>query len=447
MSRRQSDPTKAPVGASALPSPRHSNWPWILGAIALTALGGWWIGQWLSEREPIVVGILHSRSGPTAAQERPLIDAEVMALEDINRAGGLLGRKIRWVIADGGTDGNSFARQAERLIRDDRVDVIVGCWSTASRRAVVPVVEANNHLLVHPNRHEGFEESPNLVSIGPLPNQQIAPAVAWCQEAMSARRFFLIGTDDPWSRSAGAFLGDQLAGIGATLVGEEYLPAGSLDVASTIQAIGTSNPDVVFSLLGGDATAALLRQLREAGVRPADLPVMMFTVSEDELQAMPRDDVTGNYVVAGSFQRKDRATDQAFIRTFTTSTGNERPTSEQAMAAYGAVRLWAEAVGGAGSADASTVRSTISHQTIPSPEGVIAVDPESHHAWRNLAVGRIRSDGQVDTLWSTRGPTRPTPFPATRTRPEWNKFLVTAQREKAARRAVLSSEPRSGATP
>ena len=218
-------------------------------------------------------------------------------------------------------------------------------------------------------------------------------------------------------------------------------------MASTIQAIGTSNPDVVFSLLGGDATAALLRQLREAGVRPADLPVMMFTVSEDELQAMPRDDVTLNYVVAGSFQGKDRATDQAFASTFTTSTGNERPTSEQAMAAYGAVRLWAEAVGGAGSADASTVRSTISHQTIPSPEGVIAVDPESHHAWRNLAVGRIRSDGQVDTLWSTRGPTRPTPFPATRTRPEWNKFLVTAQREKAARRAALSSEPRSGATP
>ena len=121
--------------------------------------------------------------------------------------------------------------------------------------------------------------------------------------------------------------------------------------------------------------------------------------------------------------------------------------SEQAMAAYGAVRLWAEAVKGAGSADASTVRSTISHQTIPSPEGVIAVDPDSRHAWRNLAVGRIRSDGQVDTLWSTRGPTRPTPFPATRTRPEWTKFLVTVQREKAQRRAAPSPEPRSGATP
>ncbi len=447
MSRRKTDPANAPVGASGIQSPSQSNWPWILGAIALTALGGWWLAGWLGEREPIVVGILHSRSGPTAAQERPLIDAEVMALEEINRAGGLLGRKIRWVIADGGTDGNSFARQAERLIRDDRVDVLVGCWSTTSRRAVVPVVEANDHLLVHPSRHEGFEESPNVVSIGPLPNQQIAPAVAWCQEAMSARRFFLIGTDDPWSRSAGAFLGDQLEGIGATLVGEEYLPTGSLDVASTIQAIGSSNPDVVFSLLGGESASVLLRQLREAGVRPADLPVMMFAVSEDELHTMPRDDVTGHYAVAGSFHGNDRAADPAFARTFPTNSGNAPPTSEGAMAASSAVRLWAEAVKGAGSADVSTVRSAISHQTLPSPEGVIAVDPDSRHAWRNLAVGRIRSDGQVDTLWSTRGPTRPMPFPTTRSRPEWTKFLVSVQREKAARRVAPSPEPRAGATP
>ena len=447
MSRRNSDPSNAPVGASGPLSTSQSVWPWILGAITATALGGWWVGQWLAEREPIVVGILHSRSGPTAARERLLIDAEVMALEDINRTGGLLGRKVRWVIADGGADGTSFARQAERLIRDDRVDVLIGCWSTASRRAVATVVEANDHLLVHPNRHEGFEESPNVVSIGPLPNQQIAPAVAWCQEAMSARRFFLIGADDPWSRSAGAFLGDQLAGIGATLVGEEYLPDGSLDVAATIRAIGTSNPDVVFSLLAGDSASALLRQLREAGVRPADLPVMMFSVNEDELRSMPADDVTGHYVVAGSFHGNDRAADPTTARAFASATGSPFPMSEQAVVAHGAVRLWAESVKGAGSADVSTVRSTISHQTIPSQEGVIAVDPDSRHAWRNLAVGRIRSDGQVDKLWSTRGPTRPMPYPATRSRPEWTRFLVSVQREKAARRSVPSPDLRPGATP
>lgn len=446
MSRRQIVPAKAPLGAYA-PSSGAGSWPWILAAAILAALGGWLLSRWLGERAPIVVGILHSRSGPTAPQERPLVDAEVLAIEEINRNGGLLGRQLRWVIVDGGTDGTTFARHAERLIRDERADVIVGCWSMASRRAVVPVVEANNHLLVHPGRHEGFEESANVVSIGPLPNQQIAPAVAWCREAMSARRFFLVGTDDAWSRAAGAFLGDQLSAIGATLVGEEYLPSGTLDVAPGIEGITAANPDVVFSLLGGEASAALLRQLRESGVRPADVPVMMFGIGEDELRAIPREDVSGNYVVSGHFPGGDRASSQSFFAAFRARYGNDRPTSEQAMAAYEAVRLWADAVREAGTANVGTVRSTIDHQTLPSAEGVIAIDPESRHAWRNLAVGRVRGDGQVETLWSTRGPTRPTPFPSTRSHGEWTKFLALVQREKAARRAVTAPEPRPGATP
>ena len=447
MTRRLTDPRTVPIGPPHAPAARPVRWPWIVASLLATALGGWWASETFGEREPFVVGILHSRSGPTAPQERSLIDAEVLALEEINRNGGLLGRRVRWVIADGGADGTSFARQAERLIRDDRADVLVGCWSATSRRAVVSVVEANDHLLMHPHRHEGFEESRHVVSMGPLPNQLIAPAVAWCRETMSASRFFLVGTDDPWSRSAGAFLGDQLTGIDASLVGEEYLASGSLDMAGIVAAITTSSPDVVFSLMGGESTAALLRQLREAGVRPADLPVMIFSVNEDELRGMPADDVTGNYVIAGSFPGNDRAAAEAFVRSFRTRYGDDRPASEQAMAAHGAVRLWAEAVKGAGTADVTIVRSMIRHQTLPSPEGVIAVDPENRHAWRSLSVGRIRPDGQIDTLWATRGPTRPTPFPATRSRADWNKFAVSIQREKAPRRSAAPSDPRPGITP
>jgi len=447
MTRRLTDPTTVPIGVSPLAPPRLARWPWILAAALVTAACGWWASQTLVEKEPIVVGILHSRSGPTAPQEQSIIDAEVQALEEINRSGGLLGRRVRWVIADGGTDGTSFARQAERLIRDDRADVLVGCWSATSRRAVVTVVEANDHLLVHPNRHEGFEESPNVVSMGPLPNQQIAPAVAWCQETMGARRFFMVGTDDPWSRSAGALLADQLAGIDAALVGEEYVMSGSLDVGSIVEAITTTGPDVVFSLLGGESAAALLRQLREAGVRPADLPVMMFTVGEDEWRGMPPDDVTGNYVVAGYFPGNDRASAPTVVRQFRTNSDGDRPPPEQVMAAHAAIRLWAEAVKGAGTADVAIVRSAIRHQTLPSPEGVIAVDPENRHAWRNVSVGRIRPDGQIDTLWATRGPTRPTPFPATRSRSEWSTFGVAIQRERASRRTALPSESRPGIEP
>lgn len=448
MPRRLTDPANAPIGAFPPASRRFSAWPWIIGAILSAAIGGWWIRQGVGERTPILVGILHSRSGPTAPQERLMIDAEVLALEEINRSGGLLGRTVRWVIADGGTDGTSFARQAERLIRDDRVDVLVGCWSATGRRAVATVVEANDHLLVHPNRHEGFEESPNVVSMGPLPNQQIAPAVAWCREAMAANRFFVVGTDDPWSRSAGALLGDQLAALGASLVGEEYLPTGSLDVGPAVEAITGTVPDVVFSLLGGESAAAFLRQVREAGIRPADVPVMIFSVSEDELRAMPPDDVTGNYVVAGCFPGNDRAVDQSFDRAFRARYGDDRRTSEQVMAAHDAVRLWAGAVKGAGTADVAIVRSAIRHQTLPSPEGVVAIDPENRHAWRNLSVGRVRPDGQIDVLWSTRGPTRPTPFPGTRSRAEWGRFLASLQREKTDRRPpVAAPGPVAEATP
>jgi urea transport system substrate-binding protein len=174
---------------------------------------------------------------------------------------------------------------------------------------------------------------------------------------------------------------------------------------------------------------------------------MMFSISEDDVRSMPPEDVTGNYVVAGYFPGSDRPSGQSFIRSFKTKYGTDRPASEQATAAYDAVRLWAEAVKEAGTANVATVRSTIDHQTLAGEEGVIAIDPGSRHAWRNLAVGRIRSDGLVETLWSTRGPTRPTPFPTTRSHSEWMKFLALVQREKATRRAATTSEPLKGATP
>ena len=143
-------------------------------------------------REPIVVGILHSLSGPLAEDEKPLIEAERLALEEMNRAGGLLGRRLEWVIADGGSDAATFARRADRLIREDNADVIIGGGPDAIRRAIVPIVEDAGHLLVFPQRHEGFEESPAVVSLGPLPNQVVGPALAWCRETLSAGSFFLV---------------------------------------------------------------------------------------------------------------------------------------------------------------------------------------------------------------------------------------------------------------
>ena len=173
-----------------------------------------WLGidRLLIDRSPIVVGILHSQTGPMAISEKSMIDAEVLALEEINKAGGLLGKQVRWVIADGASDPVIFARQAAKLIREDGVNVVFGCWTSASRKSVLPVVETANHLLVYPMAYEGLEQSPNIVYTGAAPNQQITPAVQWCHETLSARRFFLVGSDYIWPHCVNAIISDQLVG-------------------------------------------------------------------------------------------------------------------------------------------------------------------------------------------------------------------------------------------
>jgi len=425
-----------------------SPWAWgLLLSLPIAALGFWGIERWFRGQSPIAVGILHSRTGPTSDREKLLIEAELLAIEEINRSGGLLGRSVKGVIGDGGTDGPSFARQAERLIRDERVEAIVGCWSPASRKAVVPVVEAADHLLIHPNRHEGLEQSQHVVSLGPLPNQLAAPAVQWCHATLSARRFFVVGSDEAWARAAGAIVADQLAAIGAKLAGERFIPAASVEVSAAVREITAARPDVVLALLDGPPAAALVRRLREAGLRSGDTPVMMFGVTEDDLRAMPRDDVTGSYVVASHFQEDGRTTEKEFVRSFKSRYGSDRTPSEEAFSAYHAVLLWAGAVRAAGSSDVADVRSAIRFQSLATPEGVIAIDPQNLHAWRGFAVGRIRPDGLIELVWSSRGPSRPAPFPATRSRADWARFSATIQREQSSRRTPAPAVSPQGTPP
>ncbi|MEI6239763.1 MAG: transporter substrate-binding protein, partial [Planctomycetia bacterium] len=185
---------------------RRSRWPWLIGAAALAGLGWLAVDRVLIDRRPILVGLLHSQTGPMAISEKSMIDAEVLALEEINAAGSILGRPVRWVIADGASDPPTFARQAEKLIREDGVSVVFGCWTSASRKSVLPVVEAADHLLVYPMAYEGLEQSPNVVYTGGAPNQQITPAVQWCYNTLGARRFFLVGSDYIWPHCVNAII-------------------------------------------------------------------------------------------------------------------------------------------------------------------------------------------------------------------------------------------------
>jgi urea transport system substrate-binding protein len=350
-----------------------------------------------------------------------MIEAEVLALEEINRGGGLLGRRVRWVIADGASDWPTFAREAERLIRDEGVSVIFGCWTSACRKGVLPVVEAADHLLVYPMAYEGLEQSPNIVYTGAAPNQQITPAVQWCHDVLGARRFFLVGSDYIWPRSVNAIVSDHLKGIGAEVAGVEYVPFGSTDVDAVVRAIVAAEPDVILSSVVGDSGLAFARALRAAGVRPERMPVVTFAIGENELAGAGGVDMVGDYAAWNYFQSIDRPENVAFVQAFQAAYGADRTTSDVMVAAYNSVRLWAQAVREAGTADVRQVRTAL--QSLSAPEGIIAVDPETQHTWRPVFIGRIRSDGQFDVVWTSRTAVRPVPFPISRSRAEWEAFV------------------------
>jgi urea transport system substrate-binding protein len=398
-----------------------------LGA-AFVATAWFAVDRILVNRRPIVVGLLHSQTGPMAVSERSMIDAEVLALEEINRAGGLLGRPVRWVIADGASTGPTFARQAEALIRDHGVSVIFGCWTSACRKSVLPVVESHDHLLVYPMAYEGLEVSPNIIYTGAAPNQQITPAVQWCHDTLQARRFFVVGSDYIWPHCVNAIIADQLAGLDAELVGEAYLPFGSTDANDLAATIAAAKPDVILSTVVGDSALPFARAVRAAGMLPETTPIVTFAVAENELRNQAAGDVAGNYAAWNYFQSIDRPENLEFVRAFKARYGGDRTTSDVMVAAYNSVYLWAQAVREAETADVRPVRNAMRHQSRNAPEGIIAIDPETQHTWRPVFIGRIRPDGQFDLVWTSRTAVRPVPFPISRSRPEWEAFVTDLQR-------------------
>ena len=415
---------------SASPAPLRPAASWLSLVIAALVAGAAWfaVDRVLVNRRPIVVGLLHSQTGPMAVSERSMIDAEVLALEEINRAGGILGRPVRWVIADGASTWPTFAREADSLIRDHAVSVIFGCWTSASRKSVLPVVESHDHLLVYPMAYEGLEQSPNIIYTGAAPNQQITPAVQWCHDTLQARRFFIVGSDYIWPHCVNAIITDQLAGLDAELVGEAYLPFGSTDADELAARIAAAKPDVILSTVVGDSALPFARAVRAAGMQPETTPIVTFAVAEDELRNQSAADMAGNYAAWDYFQSIDRPENLEFVRAFKARYGGDRSTSDVMVAAYNSVHLWAQAVREAETADVRPVRNAMRHQSRNAPEGIIAVDPETQHTWRPVFIGRIRADGQFDIVWTSRTAVRPVPFPISRSRPEWEAFVADLRR-------------------
>lgn len=372
--------------------------------------------------ETVKVGILHSLSGTMALSERAVMQATVLGLTEINEAGGVLGRPIEPVIVDGRSDWPTFKRQAKRLILDEGVVTVFGCWTSASRRTVRPVFEHYNHLLIYPVQYEGLEQSPNIVYTGASPNQQIIPAVAWSMQHVG-RRFFIVGSDYVFPRTAGAIIHDHISALGGALVGEEYILLGSKDVEGVVERIVAAKPDIILNTINGDSNVAFFRALRERGIWPRDIPTMSFSIAEPELQSLHVSHLAGDYATWSYFQSLDTAENQHFVSAFRDKNGAHQALGDPMEAAYFGTKLWAQAVNQVGRADVGAIRNAMGRQSYLAPEGVVYVDPDTQHTWKNVRVGRIRDDGQFDVVWDSTKPVRPDPFPLTRRREQWMAFL------------------------
>ena len=365
--------------------------------------------------ETIKVGILHSLSGTMAISETTVKEAELMAIDEINAAGGVLGKKIEPIIEDGGSDWPTFAEKATKLIDQDKVVTIFGCWTSASRKAVLPVFESKNHMLWYPVQYEGQECSKNIFYTGATPNQQIEPAVDWLLEN-KGKKFFLVGSDYVFPRTANTIIKEQLKAKGGKTVGEDYLPLGNTEVTPIITKIKAALPNggVIFNSLNGDSNVAFFKQLQAAGLKPDKYPTMSVSIAEEEVQQIGKEYLLGQYAAWNYFQTVDSPANKKWVADFKAKYGADRVTNDPMEAAYIMVYLWKQAVEKAGTADdLEAVRMAAVGQTFDAPEGMVTMKP-NHHISKMVRIGEVRDDGLFNIVWSTEKPVDPMP---------WNQYV------------------------
>jgi urea transport system substrate-binding protein len=360
-----------------------------------------------------------------ATSERPIVNALQLAIEEANAEGGINGKMIEAVVADCRSDAAYCATEAERLITHEKVKALFGCWTSACRKAVKPVVEARHHLLFYPLQYEGMELSPNIIYTGAAPNQQIIPAVYWALEHLG-KRVYLVGSDYVFPRTANIIIKDLLAVHGATLLGERYLPLGATNADDVVADIVKQHPDVVLNTINGDSNVAFFRALNKAGLTAEKTAVLSFSIGEVELAAGEAPGMAGHYAAWNYFQSIASPENRLFVERFRRRFGANAVIDDPMEASYIALKLWVQAAREAGSADTAPVQHTILDQTMSSPEGVVAVDPATRHLWKMVRIGKARRDGQFDILWESGRAIEPDPFPSYRTHAEWVQLLHDA---------------------
>jgi urea transport system substrate-binding protein len=365
-----------------------------------------------AEGGTIKVGILHSLSGTMSISEVSVKDATLLAIEEINAAGGINGMMIEPIIEDGASDWPTFAEKARKLIQQDGVAVVFGCWTSASRKAVLPVFEELNGLLFYPVQYEGLESSPNIFYTGAEPTQQIIPGVEYLVNELGAQNIYLLGSDYVFPRTANLIIKAQLEALGVTLAGEEYVPLGGTEFSTIISKIQEAQPDAIFNTLNGDSNVAFFKQFLDAGFSAETVPVMSVSVAEEEVRGIGPENVAGHYTAWNYYQTTDNPENEAFVAAYKAAYGEDRVTSDPAEAGYFGVYLWKEMVEAAGSTDVEAVKAAAATGEISfqAPEGLVTIDPENQHTYKTVRIGQVNAEGLIDEVFSSAEPVKPDPY-------------------------------------
>ena len=375
-------------------------------------------------KAPIKVGVLHSLSGTMAISEVSLRDVVLMAVEEINAKGGVLGRKIEPVVVDPASNWDLFAEKAKQLLLQEKVAVVFGCWTSVSRKSVLPVFENNNGLLFYPVQYEGEECSRNVFYTGATPNQQLIPGAEYLmsKEGGGFKKFYLLGTDYVFPRTANKILRAFLLakGVPAESIAEEYTPFNHQDyqtIVGKIKRFAAGGSAAVLSTINGDSNVPFYKEFANQGLRAEDAPIMAFSVAEDELRGMDTSALVGHLAAWNYYQSVEGPQNKKFVDAFKAYAkkanlpgGDKRVTDDPMEAAYFGVHVWKQAVEKAKATEVDAVRKAVYGQEFLAPGGKIKMHENNHHTYKPVLIGEILKDGQFKIVTRTKGLVEPEPW-------------------------------------
>ena len=387
--------------------------------------------------DTIKVGILHSLSGTMAISETALKETALMTIEEINKAGGVMGKKLEPVVVDPASNWPLFAEKARQLITQDKVAVVFGCWTSVSRKSVNPVFKELNSLLFYPVQYEGEELEKNVFYTGAAPNQQAIPAVEYLmsKDGGEAKRFVLLGTDYVYPRTTNKILRAFLKskGVADADIMEDYTPFGHSDYQTIIAKIkkfaSEGKKTAVVSTINGDSNVPFYKELGNAGLKATDVPVVAFSVGEEELRGVDTKPLVGHLAAWNYFMSLKNSENDKFIKMYRDWAKKQKlPSADKVVtndpmeATYIGIHLWKQAVEKAKSTDTDKVIAAIGGLKMKAPSGFeVKMDEKNHHLHKPVFIGEVKADGQFNVVWKTKGPVRAQP---------WSPFITGNDKKK-----------------